>query len=191
MLIGYARISTLEQTLDPQIDALIAYGVKRENIHTDSVSAAAKKRPGFDLMWRSLRPGDVVVVVRLDRFARSMLDLLTRFNEMEAMGVGLKSLKEDIDTKTAGGRLVFQIMGALAEFERHLIIERTHAGLAAARARGMKFGRETVMTPEKMAKAREMYRSGHNAAAIAREIGVSRTTIINHYSRLEINDDEP
>lgn len=184
MLIGYSRVSTPEQSHDLQIDALLRAGVDPKNIYQDTCSAVARRRPQFDTMWKSLRKGDVVVVWRLDRLARSIFDLLTRFQEMERMGVGIKSLTESIDTTTAAGRLIFHVIGALGEFERQLIVERTQAGLQAAKARGKKLGRETIMVGEMLEKAKALAAEGKSPQKIATALGVSRTTIINHIDKI-------
>lgn len=184
MLIGYSRVSTPEQSHDLQIDALLRDGVDQQNIYKDTCSAVARRRPQFDIMWSSLRKGDVVVVWRLDRLARSIFDLLTRFQEMERMGVGIKSLTESIDTTTAAGRLIFHVIGALGEFERQLIVERTQAGLQAAKARGKKLGRGTIMVGEKLEQAKKLAAEGKSPGKIAAALGVSRTTIINHIDKI-------
>ena len=141
-------------------------------------------RPELTRILDHLRKGDTLVVWRLDRLGRSLRHLVETVNALAEREVGFQSLRESIDTNTAGGRLVFHIFAALAEFERDLIGERTRAGLAAARARGRKGGRKTVMTPEKLAVARSMYDSGeHTVAAIADVVGVSRASIYRHLKR--------
>ena len=146
MEIGYARISTHEQNLDLQLDALEKAGC--EKVFTDRVSGAAEVRPGIDKAISFLRAGDVLVVWRLDRLGRSLKNLIELINTLDSKGIGFRSLQESIDTTTAGGKLVFHIFGALAEFERGLIRERTKAGLDAARARGKKGGRPKVLNPD-------------------------------------------
>ena len=133
-LIGYARVSTTDQNAALQIDALTEAGCGR--VFTDKASGSLANRPQLDRMLDHLRPGDVVVVWRLDRLGRSLKNLIALVEELKEKGVGLRSLSESIDTTTANGKLFFSIMGALAEFERELISERTMAGLEAARARG-------------------------------------------------------
>jgi DNA invertase Pin-like site-specific DNA recombinase len=129
-------------------------------------------------MLGQLRSGDTVVVWRLDRLGRSLRHLIDLVAELEQRGVALRSLTEQIDTSTPGGRLVFHVFGAMAEFEKSLIVERTHAGLAAARARGRVGGRPTVWTPAKLATAQAMHASGeHDIATIARVVGVSRASL--------------
>ncbi len=141
MLIGYARVSTNEQNLDLQRDALLKAGVDAKNIYTDKVTAVKSERPGLQAALTHLREGDTFIVWRLDRLGRSLKHLIETVTALKEQGVAFKSLTENIDTSTATGNLVFQIFGALAEFERNLITERTIAGLDAARARGRKGGR--------------------------------------------------
>ena len=138
MLIGYARVSTDDQHLDLQRDALTQVGCLR--IYEDQASGAQVVRPGLTLALEVLRAGDLLVVWRLDRLGRSLKDLIALVETLDTRGIGLKSLKESIDTTSSGGKLVFHLFGALAEFERALIRERTQAGLSAARARGHRGG---------------------------------------------------
>src|SRR3954470_22651347 len=134
MLIGYARVSTLDQALDLQQDALTAAGC--QDIYTDTLSGSVTDRPGLTNALSHLRTGDTLVVWRLDRLGRSLSHLIETIRQLQERGVGFRSLQEQIDTTTSGGKLIFHVFGALAEFERDLIRDRTHAGLAAARARG-------------------------------------------------------
>lgn len=178
-LIGYARISTDDQTTDPQIDALTAAGCER--IFDERASGALRARPQLAAALDYLRSGDILVVVKLDRLGRSLHHLIEVVTGLDERGVGLRSLSESIDTTTSAGRLLLHVMGAIAQFERDLIVERTKAGLAAARARGRKGGRRTVMTAEKVAVARQMYDSReHTVEAIARTLGVSRASVYRH-----------
>jgi DNA invertase Pin-like site-specific DNA recombinase len=177
-LLGYARVSTLDQDPALQTDALDAAGCFR--VWTDKASGKLDKRPQLDAVLDQLRPGDTLVVWRLDRLGRSMKHLISVVADLEERGVGFRSLTENIDTTTAAGKLIFHIFGALAEFERELIVERTQAGLAAARARGRKGGRRTVMTPEKLKVARQMLDdpdADHTVAKVAETIGVSRSAL--------------
>lgn len=174
-LLGYARVSTLEQDSALQRDALRAAGCQR--IFTDKASGKLEQRPALDAMLDQLRTGDTVVVWRLDRLGRSLRNLIDTVQALEGRGVAFRSLTESIDTSTPGGKLIFHLFGALAEFERDLIRERTLAGLAAARARGRNGGRPTVWTPEKLKAARSMYDSREHVAAIARVVGVSRASV--------------
>lgn len=176
MSFGYARVSTTQQDEAPQRDALEAAGVDR--VYVDHASGATESRPALDDLLGQLRAGDTVVIWRLDRLGRSLRHLIDLVAELEQRGVGLRSLTESIDTATPGGKLVFHVFAALAEFERDLIRERTQAGLAAARARGRVGGRPTVWTPEKLRTARAMHESGaHDVASIARILGVSRASV--------------
>lgn len=174
--LGYARVSTLEQDEALQLDALKAAGC--DKVYVDKASGTLERRPALDLMLNQLRAGDTVVVWRLDRLGRSLRHLIEVFQDLENRGVAVRSLTESINTSTPGGKLVFHVFAALAEFERDLIRERTLAGLAAARARGRNGGRPTVWTDEKLATAAAMYASGdHDVAAIARVLGVSRASV--------------
>jgi DNA invertase Pin-like site-specific DNA recombinase len=181
-LLGYARVSTDGQDPSLQLDALEAAGCDR--VFTDTGSGALVDRPELGRVLDHLRAGDTLVVWRLDRLGRSIRHLVETVNGLAEREVGFQSLRESIDTTTPGGRLVFHIFAALAEFERDLIRERTQAGLAAARARGRQGGRKTVMTPEKLAVARSMYDSGdHTVAAIASALGVSRASIYRNLGK--------
>jgi len=149
-------------------------------VSKDTASGSLAHRPQLDKMLDHLRSGDVVVVWRLDRLGRSLKNLIALVEDLAERGVGFRSLTENIDT-TPGGKLIFHIFAALADFERELIRERTNAGLAAARARGRVGGRPPVMTPDKIKVARQMYRSkDHTVEAIAKTLGVSRKTIYRH-----------
>jgi DNA invertase Pin-like site-specific DNA recombinase len=175
-LLGYARVSTGDQNPELQLDALRAAGCAR--VFVDTASGALAARPELARALDHLRPGDTLVVWRLDRLGRSLRHLLDVVGDLERRGIGFKSLRESVDTTTPGGRLVFHLFGALAEFERDLLRERTAAGLAAARARGRKGGRPPVMTPQKLAIARQLYDSRrHTVAAIAATLGVSRASV--------------
>jgi len=178
-LLGYARVSTIEQNVHLQTDALAAAGCIR--VWTDKASGTLEQRPQLDAVLDHLRPGDTLVVWRLDRLGRNLRHLIATVTDLSAREVGLRSLTEGIDTSTPTGRLVFHVFGALAEFEAALISERTTAGLAAARARGRVGGRPPAMTPDKLAVARQLYDSKeHTLNAIASIIGVSRSTLYRH-----------
>ena len=181
-LVGYARVSTVEQDAALQRDALQAAGCQR--IFTDKASGKLEHRLALDAMLDQLRSGDTVVVWRLDRLGRSLRHLIDTVQTLESRGVAFRSLTENIDTSTPGGKLIFHVFGALAEFERDLIRERTLAGLAAARARGRSGGRPTVWTPEKLKVARSMYDSReHDVASIARVVGISRASVYRALAR--------
>jgi DNA invertase Pin-like site-specific DNA recombinase len=178
-LLGYARVSTTDQHPDLQIDALTAAGCYR--VFVDRASGARTDRPQLTAVLDQLRPGDTLVVWKLDRLGRSLRHLVDTVTGLADRGVGFRSLREQVDTTTPGGKLVFHVFAALAEFERDLVRERTTAGLAAARARGRTGGRPSVMTPAKLAVARQLYASGeHTVAAIAATLGVSRASIYRH-----------
>src|SRR3954464_6670964 len=153
MLIGYARVSTDDQNLDLQRDALQKVGC--EQIFTDRVSGTKASRPGLSEALSHLRAGDTLVVWRLDRLGRSLRHLIDTVTELQERGVGFRSLQESIDTTTSGGRLVFHVFSALAQFERERITDRPVAGIEPARQRGRRGGRPSVMTP---AKARQLQR---------------------------------
>lgn len=178
-LIGYARVSTADQDDALQIDALRDAGCDR--VFTETVSGSLRHRAELERLLAFVRSGDVLVIWRLDRLGRSLRDLIEIVAELDQRGVGFRSLRENIDTTTAGGRLVFHFFGALAEFERDLIRERTNAGLAAARSRGRVGGRPPALTTEQVAVAQEMYASGnHTPTAIAKVLGVGRATVYRH-----------
>src|SRR4051794_5117727 len=176
MLIGYARISTTDQTLDLQRDALTKAGCTR--IFTDTASGAQLERTGLTDALSHVREGDILVVWKLDRLGRSLKDLITRITELNDRKIGFRSLTEQIDTTTSGGKLIFHIFGALAEFERDIIKERTSAGLEAARARGRTGGRRKSLTASKQALAQKLYADKETAMAeICKILGISRTTL--------------
>ena len=155
MIIGYARTSTQDQNQDLQIDALKKAGC--EKMYSDKVSGTVAERPGLTKLKEQLRKGDILVVYRLDRLARSIKDLIDWVTYLEKEGVAFKSVHENIDTTTPTGKLTFHIFAAIAEFERSLIIERTQAGLAAARARGRKGGRPKALNKDKRDVAVDLY----------------------------------
>lgn len=180
--IGYARVSTLQQDEALQHDALLAAGCRR--IFVDKASGKFEARPALDDLLDQVRPGDTVVVWRLDRLGRNLRHLIDVVQGLQQRDVAFVSLTEQIDTSTPGGRLIFHVFGALAEFERDLIRERTQAGLAAARARGRTGGRPTVWTPEKLRTAHAMRESGDcDVAGIARVLGVSRASVYRALDR--------
>jgi len=173
--LGYARVSTAEQDPALQLDALTAAGCGR--VWVEKASGARQDRPELAALLDYARAGDTVVVWRLDRLGRSLRHLLELVDDLQRRGLGLRSLAEQLDTTSPGGRLVFQVFGALAEFERELIRERTRAGLAAARARGRVGGRPALVTPAKLATARRILDGGGTAGEAAAAIGVSRATL--------------
>lgn len=183
--IGYARVSTADQELGLQLDALNAGGCER--IFEEKASGAKADRPILAETLAYLRPGDTLVVWRLDRLGRSLKHLIATVTGLEERDVAFASVTEGLDTSTPGGKLVFHIFGALAEFERAMIRERTIAGLIAARARGRIGGRPRALTPEQIRLVRKMQDEADNSVqGIADVFGVSRATI---YRALEIEGD--
>jgi len=174
-MIGYARVSTEDQNLDLQQRALKAAGCVQ--IFEDQVSGATVRRPGLDQALAVLGEGDVLAVWRLDRLGRSLPHLIELIRTIGERGAGFRSLTENIDTTTAGGRLVFHMMGALAEFERALIQERTKAGMRAARARGAAVGRKRALSSAQVQHARKLIEAGESPASVARSLKVGRATL--------------
>lgn len=183
-LIGYARVSTDDQNLDLQRDALQAVGCER--VFEDMVSGARADRTGLVTLMSMLRAGDTVVIWRLDRLGRSLKNLIELVERLESAKVGLRSLQENIDTTSSGGKLVFHLFGALAEFERNLIRERTQAGLVAARARGRMGGRPRRLDPVKLALAVKLHRErNHTVEEICKMMGISKSTLYNYLDKAE------
>ena len=183
MIIGYARVSTNDQNPELQVDALKKAGA--EQVFQEKFTGTLRERPELSQCLRMLRPGDVLVVWKLDRLARSLKDLVEIVQDLQDRGIGFKSLTESIDTTSSGGRLVFHIFGALAEFERDLIRERTIAGLQAARARGRKGGRKPAMSDTDTKKAAAMLLDPNiTKKEVAEHFGVSRTTLNKSLLRL-------
>ena len=174
-LIGYARVSTAEQDTALQTDALRKAGCER--VFEDTASGAKSDRLGVAAALAYLRDGDVLVVWRLDRLGRSLPHLIETIGALEARGVGFRSLTESIDTTTPGGRLIFHVFGALGQFERDLIRERTKAGLSAAAARGRKGGRKPVITADKLQRAQEHIANGLNVREAAARLKVGKTAL--------------
>jgi len=177
MLVGYGRVSTTDQTPAMQEDALRAAGC--EKLFIEKVSSGKKDRPQLAAALDYVREGDTLVVWRLDRLARSLHQLIETVHGLEERGIALKSITEQhIDTSTAGGRLVFNIFGSIAEFERAIIRERTKAGVAAAKARGRNGGRPPRLDIEKTQHAINMLTAGTSVSSVARSFGVSRSTVL-------------
>ncbi|GGO99910.1 MULTISPECIES: recombinase family protein [Sphingomonadaceae] len=174
--IGYARVSTADQDLAPQLDVLRAKGC--EPIYSEHASGKHADRPELAQAMKALRAGDTLVVWRLDRLGRSLPDLIATVNELASRGIAFESVTEAIDTTTASGKLVFNIFASLADFERHLIGERTRAGLAAGRARGRMGGRPPALTSRQLREARLLLTDPDaTVTAVAERYGVSRTTL--------------
>ncbi|MFO1419368.1 MAG: recombinase family protein [Candidatus Competibacteraceae bacterium] len=179
MRIGYARVSTDDQSLGLQQDALRQAGCER--IYQEKVSGARAERAELARLLEALRPGDTLVVWRLDRLGRSLKHLIETVEHLDALGVGFQSLTETIDTTTSGGKLVFHLFAALAEFERTLIRERTRAGLQAARSRGRQGGRPRALDEPKRRMAQALRDDpAQNIAAICATLGISRTTFYRY-----------
>ena len=173
--IGYARVSTLEQEMALQLDALRAAGCDR--IFEDRASGAKTDRPGLAQAIAFVREGDVLVTWKLDRLARSLPHLIETVNQLEKSGAGLRSLTEAIDTTTPGGRLIFHVFGALAQFERDLIRERTRAGLSAAASRGRRGGRKPVVTADKLSRAKALIAKGLTVREAASRLKIGKTAL--------------
>lgn len=185
-LVGYARVSTDDQKLDLQIAALVNAGVREEDIHRDVASGAAgKKREGLTAAFKDLRPGDVLVVWKLDRLGRNLEELIQTVKRIQERGANFRSLTQPIDTTTPMGALIFHIFGAMAQFERELILERTMAGLAVARAQGRKGGRRPVLHEEAREKVRRLLAEGKSVKQVSRATKISTTTIYKWKMALE------
>lgn len=175
-MIGYARVSTNDQNLDLQVDALRSAGCGRV-FEDHGVSGAVEKRRGLNAVLRTLRKGDTLVVWRLDRLGRSIRHLIDVITKLQARGIEFRSVTENIDTNSAGGRMIFHVIAAMAEFERSMISERTVAGMAAARQRGQSLGRRRSMTDEQCAEAVRALGHGESLADIARRYQVHPRTL--------------
>lgn len=192
MLVGYARVSTFEQNLELQIDALDRAGC--DKVFSEKLSGAKGERPRLAEALSHLRPGDTLVVWKLDRLGRSLKHLVETVAELEKRGVGFRSLQEQIDTTSPTGKLIFHVFCALAEFERDLTRQRTAAALAAARARGRKGGRPPKLDAKKQAQALSLYRDKTNSVTdICKTLKISRTTFYRYVaeSRSGENGNKP
>lgn len=189
-LLGYARISTDDQRLDLQTDALVKYGVKPNNLFTDTASGAQADRPGFTLMWKALRAGDTLVVWKLDRLGRDLSQLVQTLELLKKREANLVVLTESIDTSTPMGRFLFGIMASMAQLERDLIVERTKAGLLAARERGRVGGRRVTIKPQQYEKAIRLMKpeseGGEDMSMkqAAKRARMSATSLSNHLKQL-------
>ena len=189
MKIGYARVSTSDQNLDLQKDALEKAGC--EKIIVDQITGSVARRPGLDKVKELLRDGDTLVVWRLDRLGRSLRDLIDWVQYLDAQGVSLQSLHEMIDTQTSAGKLTFHLFGALAEFERNLIQERTQAGLAAARARGRVGGRPKALDAEKRQLAIDLYNEKKIPVhKLCEMMGISKPTLYGYIRDAQSHNNE-
>ncbi len=182
-LLGYARVSTDDQNLALQTDALVKYGVDAGDIYTDRASGATAARPGFVAVFKAMRQGDALVVWKLDRLGRNLSQLLQTAERLDLLGVRLVVLTEAIDTSTPMGRFMFNVMGSFAQLEREMIQERTRAGLLAARERGRIGGRRPVVTAEMVEQAQRMVADvaeggeGLSVPQTAERLKVGKTTL--------------
>jgi len=188
MRIGYGRVSTRDQNPDAQEDALKGAGC--DPVFVDKASGKLASRPELDKALIAAREGDEFVITKLDRLGRSLKNLIELSEQLDKKGVNLVVLSQGIDTSTPAGRMFFHILGAIAEFERSLIVERTRDGLEAARARGRVGGRKQALKPRQVKLAQEMYdelgddgKRKHTVQDIANELGVARTTIYRYLER--------
>jgi DNA invertase Pin-like site-specific DNA recombinase len=186
MLVGYMRVSSDgdRQAVDLQRDALLAAGVDERHLYEDHASGSRGDRPGLAEALAFLRPGDCLVVWKLDRLGRSLPHLLTTVNDLKTRGVAFRSLTEQIDTTTPQGEFLFHIFGALAQFERSLTQERVMAGLAAARRRGRRGGRPSAIDAEKLAAVVAALDGGATKAAVCRTFGIKRSTLLDTLARI-------
>lgn len=189
MLVGYVRVSTSDdrQSTDLQRDALVAAGVDARHVFEDSASGAKDTRPGLTACLEYLKPGDVLVVWKLDRLGRSLPHLIEIVGDLRARGVGFRSLTESLDTTTPMGELMFHVFGALAQYERALIRERVKAGLDSARARGRRGGRPRRLDAERVEAAKSLLAGGMTPSAAARSLGVARSTLIDSLKRSTVS----
>lgn len=179
MLIGYSRVSTAEQNTALQDDALKQAGCGK--LFHDAISGVRADRPGLAAAIEFMREGDTLAVWRLDRLGRSLSDLLEIVGQLEKRGIGFRSITESIDTTTSGGKLVFHVFGAMAEFERNLICERTKAGLSAARARGRLGGRPKALNAQKIALAQQLYAERkHTVKEICELLGITKPCLYDY-----------
>ena len=178
-LIGYARVSTRDQSLDMQIAELKKAGVEDDYLWTEVKSGVKAKRPKLELALTQARRGDTIVVYKLDRFGRSLLDLIEKVESLTRRGIGFRSITEGFDTTTPGGRLLFHVIGALAQFERDLVVERTRDGMAAARARGSQIGAVKKFTEDMEKEAAAMMLTGMRPLEVAKHFKVTRATLYN------------
>ena len=182
--LGYARVSTAEQDLEAQRRRL-RDEANATRVFEDVISGKSFERPGLSALLNFARPGDIVCVVRLDRLGRSLKELLETVDGFKARGLGFRSLEERLDTASAAGELVFHVFGAIAHFERRLIIERTRDGIAAARARGKRPGRPPL-DQQKLQAALTLIRSGLSPSAAARQVGLGRSTLYRELALIPV-----
>jgi DNA invertase Pin-like site-specific DNA recombinase len=186
-LIGYARVSTAEQNVAAQLEALRRHGVMEDNLHWETISGVKKIRPKLELALKDAREGDTFVVYKLDRLGRSMRDLLAKMEMLAAKGVKFRSLTEGIDTSTPVGNLAFHMIAALAQFERDLIVERTRFGVAAAQRRGVPVGAPPKVPKKDWPLIEKRIRAGESVDTIARSYDVTTQTIYRRFPRAKLN----
>jgi len=179
-IVAYVRVSTNEQNLELQIEAMEKHGY--DVLYQEAVSGAKADRPEFQKCLNYLRKGDTLVVWRLDRFGRTLRRTLELVEQLEEKGIEFKSLLDNFDTSTASGRMFFQLCAVFAEYERNIMLERTYAGLATARAQGRIGGRKRSMSPKKVAEAVDLHKKGVSAKQIAKMMGCSKSTVFKYLS---------
>lgn len=179
--VGYARVSTFEQVLDLQLDALFKVGVHEDNLWKEFVSGVDARRPQLDLALADARKGDVFYVWKLDRFGRNAREVMQRVEELEKRGVGFRSITEQFDTTSAMGKVIFGMHALFAQLERDVIRERTLAGMAAARARGRIPGQPAKVTDKNRPRIEQMFRDGLTVAEVAKKVRCTDNTIYTHF----------
>ena len=186
MLVGYMRVSTEgdRQVMDLQRDALVGVGIDERHLFEDRAGGSRGDRAGLAKALAFIKPGDCLVVWKLDRLGRSLPHLLTTVTDLKKRGIAFRSLTEQMDTTTPQGEFLFHIFGALAQFERSLILERVQAGLAAARSRGRRGGRPTTIDAEKLSAVMAALNAGATKAAVCRTFGIKRSTLIDSLARI-------
>jgi DNA invertase Pin-like site-specific DNA recombinase len=182
-LIGYARVSTADQDVAMQLRALREAGVLEDNLWFEKVSGVKAKRPQRDLALLDARAGDVFVVYKLDRLSRSFLELLDTVEDLKQRGVGFVSLTENFDTSTAGGRFIFHVLGAMAEFERGLIAERTVDGMAEMKAQGRSVGKPRFFDKERQAEFKRRFKAGESVEEITASWGKTPKMVYTYFKR--------
>lgn len=192
-LLGYTRVSTASQDAQLQVDALVGAGVQKRDVFSDvtSGSRTAAERPGMKRLLHYAQDGDTVVVWRIDRLGRSLIDVLNTVNLLREQGVKIRSISDSIDPETSSGRMMLGMLATLAEYERELITERVNAGIAAAKQNGTRFGRPPVdpdVIAEKLAIAEDARAKGRTAEAAARLVGWSRATLYRHQQAARVRD---
>lgn len=182
-LVGYARVSTEDQSLQLQIDALKAAGVREDDLFIEKRSAVSAKRPELEYAFKDLRAGDTFVVWRIDRLARSMRQLYSHLDRIYAAGASFRSLQENFDFGTVSGKLVLGVLGLVAEFERQIIADRTKAGIKASRKNGRQWGRKLFMTKERIEKVGALLNAGKSGPQVAKIMKISTASVYAHWKQ--------